>query len=60
MKASNQAKKLQTALPAGIGAALAGETSVKVQLTASDAQCYESDLTTIKKAESTLFQGQAP
>ena len=60
VKASNQAKKLQTALPAGIGAALAGETSVKVQLTASDAQCYESDLTTIKKAESTLFQGQAP
>ena len=39
VKAGNQAKKLQTALPASIGPALAGEASVKVQVTSSDAQC---------------------
>jgi hypothetical protein len=60
VKAANSAKKLQTALPASIGPALAGETSVTVQLTSSDAQCFESTLTTIKKAEPTLFQGSAP
>ena len=60
VKASNKAKKLQTALPASIGPALAGEASVKVQVTSSDAQCYESTLATIKKAEDTLFQGTAP
>jgi hypothetical protein len=60
VKAANQAKKLQTALPASIGPALAGESSVRVQVKTSDAQCYESTLTTIKKAESTLFKGQTP
>lgn len=60
LKAANSAKKLQTALPASIGPALAGETAVKVQVSASDARCFEADLTTIKKAESTLFKGSAP
>ena len=60
VKAANQAKKLQTALPASIGPSLAGETSVKVQVRASDAECYEATLGTIKKADSNLFKGQAP
>lgn len=60
VKAGNQAKKLQTALPASIGPALAGETAVKVQLAASGARCFEANLATIKKAEPTLFKGSAP
>ena len=60
MKASNSAKKLQTALPASIGPALAGATAVKVQVSASGARCFEADLTTIKKAETNLFKGSAP
>jgi len=60
VKAANAAKKLQRALPASIGPALAGATSVKVQVRASDGQCYESTLGTIKKADGTLFQGKAP
>jgi hypothetical protein len=57
LKAANSAKKLQTALPASIGPALAGATSVRVQVKSSDAQCFEATLETIKKAESTLFIG---
>ena len=60
VKAANQAKKLQTALPASIGPALAGENAVTVQVTTSDARCYETTLTTIIKAESTLFRGKTP
>jgi len=60
VKAGNQAKKLQTALPASIGPALAGQTAVKVQVTASGARCFEANLGTIKKADPTLFKGQAP
>jgi hypothetical protein len=60
VKASNSAKKLQTALPASIGPALAGATAVKVQVSASGARCFDADLTTIKKAESNLFKGSAP
>jgi hypothetical protein len=60
VKASNSAKKLQTALPAGIGPALEGATAVKVQVSASGARCFEADLTTIKKADGVLFKGSAP
>jgi hypothetical protein len=60
VKASNAARKLQTALPAGLGSALAGETAVKVQVSALGARCFEADLTTIDAAVSTLFKGRAP
>lgn len=58
LQAANKAKKLQTALPASIGPALAGQVEVLVQVTTSDAQCFEATLDSIQKADPTLFKGR--
>jgi YVTN family beta-propeller protein len=58
LKAQNSLAKGQTALPTGIAAALAGETSVTMQLLGSDGLCLEAVLTDVKKADGDSFKGQ--
>jgi hypothetical protein len=60
LKAGNNEAKGQTALPTGLAAALQGTASATVQLLASDAQCFEADLATVKKADGVQFKAQAP
>lgn len=55
-----QGKNDSFALPTGLPAILAGDTSATVQLITSDAQCFGMALPTVKKNDSTLFQAQAP
>ncbi len=58
VKAANNLFKGQVAMPTGIAAALAGDTSATIQLQSSDAQCFSATLTDIKKAETLLFKGK--
>jgi hypothetical protein len=44
----------------GIAPRLTGETSVFVQVAASDALCYEATLGTVKKADGAQFKAKAP
>lgn len=59
LKAGNNEKKSQGAMPAGIASALAGSLSATVQLHGSDApQCYGLSLGDVKKSEATLFKAK--
>ncbi len=60
VKAGNKSKKNQIALPHGIAPRLEGETSVFVQVAASDALCFETTLGTVKKADGIQFKAKAP
>jgi hypothetical protein len=53
-------KKGQAALPTGTAAALAGATSATLQLTTSDAACFEAELGTVKKADGMLLKAKNP
>lgn len=57
--ARNKLSKNQTALPA-LAAGLAGETSARVQVTTSDAGCFDLELGSVKRAEADRFQASAP
>jgi hypothetical protein len=59
VSARNNVAKNQTALPA-LAAALAGETSARVQVTTSDAGCFDLELGSVKRAEADRFQASAP
>ncbi len=58
VKAANNQFKGQVAMPTGIAAALAGDTSATIQIQSSDAQCFSAGLTNITKAETLLFKGK--
>ena len=60
LQAGNKAKKGQTALPAGLTAALASATSARLQVRTSDAACFEAALGTVTKSDATLFKAKAP
>ena len=55
-KASNDAAKDLTAMPAGIAAALTGNPSVAAQLRISVGNCFSSALTDVKKTNDDLFK----
>ncbi len=57
VKASNAAKKGQTALPTGIAAALIDATEVTLQLN-TDASCFETTLSEIQRQESDRFKAK--
>lgn len=50
----------QLALPTGITAAFAGNTSATVQVHTDDAACFTASLDTVSKATATLFNAKAP
>ena len=56
LKAGNNANKGQTTLPLGIPAALAGSSSVKLQLVISDGVCFEVTLGNVKKQTNDFFK----
>jgi hypothetical protein len=58
--AGNKAPKGQTALPHGLALRLAAESSVFVQVAASDALCYEATLDNVKKADGRQFKAKKP
>lgn len=60
VQAGNKAKKGQTALPTGLTAVLAGETSARLQLRTSDAACFEAVLGNVVKSDATQFKAKAP
>jgi cysteine-rich repeat protein len=57
---ANDAKKGETSLATGAAAALAGATSATAQVLASDGECFEADLATVKKAAGGQFKAKAP
>jgi hypothetical protein len=59
-KASNNAKKSQTAMPTGITAALAGATAVTVQVRTSEGDCFTATLPTVKKSTATQLKATLP
>jgi cysteine-rich repeat protein len=60
LQAGNNAAKGQSALPAGVVAALEGASSATLQLLASDGPCYEAALATVQKADGVQFKAKAP
>jgi hypothetical protein len=58
--AKNQATRGRTALPLGIAAELANETSALVQLHARGAACWSAALSTVKKADGVRFKARTP
>lgn len=60
VQAGNKAPRGQIAMPHGIAPRLTGETSVFVQVAASDALCFEATLGTVKKADGVQFKAKAP
>ncbi len=56
--AANNAAKGQTALPTGIAAALAGTTSVEVQLSSTVGPCFSATLGEIQKQETLRFKAK--
>lgn len=57
VKAANNAKKGQDAMPVGVAASLVTAASVRVQLVGSDApQCFEATLDQIKRQEPDFFK----
>jgi hypothetical protein len=60
VKGKRNASKGQTALPIGVAAQLAGDTSATVQLRSSNAGCITGDITNVKDNSSILFKGQTP
>jgi hypothetical protein len=60
VKGKRNAPKGQTALPIGVAAQLAGDTSATVQLHSSNAGCITGDITNVKDNTSILFKGQTP
>ena len=56
VKAANNAKKGQLALPTGIAAGLTTATSVTLQVVSSDAQCFEATLDQVKKQDTGFFK----
>jgi hypothetical protein len=57
VKASNNTKKGQTAMPTGIAEALAGATEVTLQLQ-TDVGCFEGTLSQIQQQESDRFEAK--
>ena len=45
-------------LPTGLAAGLAGTSQATMQLVTNDAACFSVDLTTVKRAEATLFKAK--
>jgi cysteine-rich repeat protein len=58
LKAANNAKKSQTSLPLPIANALVGSSSAILQVISSDAQCFEAEISDIKKQELDFFKGK--
>ena len=59
-KASNNAKKGQTAMPTGITAALEGATAVTVQVRTSEGDCFGATLTSVTKSTATQLKAKLP
>ena len=60
LQAGNKGKQGQISLPYGIARRLDGESSVFVQVSASDAACFEATFGTVKKADGIQFKAKAP
>jgi hypothetical protein len=58
--ARNAAAKGQTALPTGLAAALAGQTSARVQAVAGGGACFELHAGAVKRADGARFSAAAP
>jgi hypothetical protein len=58
LKAGNNTKKAQSALPTGAATVLSGATSASIQLRASGAACFESQLGDVKKADGLQFKAK--
>jgi len=60
LTAANNSAKGQTSLPTGIAAALAGSTSVTVQIHGSDApeECFSTTLGTVVKDTGNVFKAK--
>jgi len=56
--AANNEKKGQTALPTGIAADLQGATIALVQVTTTDAACYQALLSDVKKNDGVQFEAK--
>jgi hypothetical protein len=60
LQAGNKSRKGQDDLPTGITEALEGIPSALVQIRTSDAECFQANLTSVKKAESDQFKAKTP
>jgi cysteine-rich repeat protein len=57
---ANQASQGESSLPTGAAAALSGAASAIAQVVTTDAECFEADLGTVKKADGTQFKARTP
>ena len=53
-------KNTASTLPTGIAASLQNQTSATIQLLTSDASCFGTALTRVKKANGTMFSAVGP
>ena len=58
VRAANNDKKSQTAMPVGIAAALENHGAAAVQVLVSEGRCYEASLDDVKKADGMRFKAK--